>query len=180
MKFLGELYTYQLLEHQIVFDVLYLLIAYGRTHESAVSLPERSESETQSENNKETTPSLAATVLANPLDSSTESWRVRLVCVLLQTCGHYFRKGITKEKLDRFLVYFQRYVLSKERISRDLCYTIDDLFDALRPRMRRFTSFEEAHAHVLYLENYEITRGSFFPARYYYFCQFITQLFLFV
>jgi regulator of nonsense transcripts 2 len=37
----------------------------------------------------------------------------RLVIVLLETCGQYFGKGAVAKRLDRFLAYLQRYVLSK-------------------------------------------------------------------
>jgi hypothetical protein len=44
-------------------------------------------------------------------------WRIndvfRLVIVLLETCGQYFGKGAVAKRLDRFLAYLQRYVLSK-------------------------------------------------------------------
>ena len=35
--------------------------------------------------------------------------RLRLVCVLLDTCGQYFCSGSSKKKLDYFLLYFHRY-----------------------------------------------------------------------
>lgn len=43
---------------------------------------------------------------------------------LLQTCGHYFDRGSSKRKLDRFLVYFQQYVLSKGPIPLDIEFDI--------------------------------------------------------
>lgn len=33
--------------------------------------------------------------------------------MLLETCGQYFGKGAVAKRLDRFLAYLQRYVLSK-------------------------------------------------------------------
>ena len=47
------------------------------------------------------------------LDSPTDCFRIRLVCMLLNTCGHYFDRGTAATKLNRFLLYFQRYILSK-------------------------------------------------------------------
>ena len=46
---------------------------------------------------------------ANPslLDPPEHLFRIRLVCVLLETCGQYFDRGSSKKKLDCFLVYFQ-------------------------------------------------------------------------
>ena len=48
-----------------------------------------------------------------PLDPPHDLTRVRLACVLLDTCGEYFVKGKLRERLDRFLVYLQRFALSK-------------------------------------------------------------------
>lgn len=39
-------------------------------------------------------------------DPAPHLFRLRLTCVLLDTCGQYFDRGSTKKKLDYFLVYF--------------------------------------------------------------------------
>ena len=41
------------------------------------------------------------------LDPPEHLFRIRLVCILLDTCGQYFDRGSLKRKLDCFLVYFQ-------------------------------------------------------------------------
>jgi len=41
------------------------------------------------------------------LDPPEHLFRIRLVCVLLETCGQYFDRGSSRKKLDCFLVYFQ-------------------------------------------------------------------------
>lgn len=38
---------------------------------------------------------------------SDDFFRIRLVCVLLDTCGMCFDRGSQKRKLDNFLVFFQ-------------------------------------------------------------------------
>jgi regulator of nonsense transcripts 2 len=124
VKLLGELYNYRLIEHPVVFDMLYTLITYG--HEPNAEFPN--------------------------IDPPSDTFRVRLVCVLLETCGHYFNRGSSKEKLDKFLVYFQRYYLSKPNISKDLSFMIDDIFEMLRPHMKRFKDFYEAHQAVVSIE----------------------------
>lgn len=43
----------------------------------------------------------------NPLDLPDDFFRVRLVCTLLDTCGHCFDRGSAKKKLDFFLTFFQ-------------------------------------------------------------------------
>lgn len=50
--------------------------------------------------------------LLDPYDSY---FRVRLVCILLDTCGQYFDRGSSRKRLDSFLVYFQCYLFSKRQ-----------------------------------------------------------------
>lgn len=43
----------------------------------------------------------------NPMDLPDDFFRIRLVCTLLDTCGHCFDRGSAKKKLDFFLTFFQ-------------------------------------------------------------------------
>lgn len=43
----------------------------------------------------------------SPIDMPDDFFRIRLVCVLLDTCGMCFDRGTQKKKLDAFLVFFQ-------------------------------------------------------------------------
>ena len=43
----------------------------------------------------------------SPVDMSDDFFRVRLVCVLLDTCGMCFDRGTQQKKLDNFLTFFQ-------------------------------------------------------------------------
>ena len=54
------------------------------------------------------------------LDPPSDFFRTRLICGLLRTCGMFFAKGTAASRLDRFLVYFQRYLLSKEPAPLDI------------------------------------------------------------
>merc|ERR1712062_405388 len=78
------------------------------------------------------------------LDPPDDCFRIRLVCTLLDTCGKYFDRGSTKKRLDRFLLYFQKYYLSKEYIPLDVEFMICDTFDAIRPKLKRYMTFSEA------------------------------------
>jgi hypothetical protein len=40
-------------------------------------------------------------------DPAENLFRIRLVCMLLDTCGSFFSKGQLKDRLDTFLSYFQ-------------------------------------------------------------------------
>jgi len=55
-----------------------------------------------------------------------------------------FDHGSSKIKLDSFLVLFQMYILSKELIPLEIEYMIEDTFNELRPKLRRFQTYEEA------------------------------------
>ena len=41
------------------------------------------------------------------IDMPDDFFRIRLVCVLLDTCGMCFDRGSQKRKLDSFLIFFQ-------------------------------------------------------------------------
>jgi hypothetical protein len=79
-----------------IFETLYALLAFG--HEAPES--------------------------AAALDPPTSFFRVRLVCTLLETCGGYFHRGSAGRKLDRFLAYFQRYLLAKPPLPLDVEFDI--------------------------------------------------------
>eukprot|EP00850_Spirogloea_muscicola_P011490 SM000071S21114 [mRNA] locus=s71:436824:443196:- [translate_table: standard] len=126
MRFLGELYNYRLVDSGVIFDTLYLILFCGH------GTPEQ-----------------------EALDPPEDCFRIRLVIVLLETCGQYFDRGSTKRRLDHFLVYFQRYILSKIGTPLDLEFDLQDLFAELRPKLVRYGTFEEAQQAVLEIEALE-------------------------
>lgn len=123
MRFLGELYSYRLIDSPVIFDTLYLIIFFGHgTSEQDV------------------------------LDPPEDCFRLRMVITLLETCGQFFDRGSSKRRLDRFLLYFQRYVLSKGVIPLDVEFDLQDLFADLRPKMVRYATYDEANQALLELE----------------------------
>ncbi|KAF9364733.1 hypothetical protein BGX34_000627 [Mortierella sp. NVP85] len=120
VKFLGELYNYRMIDSPLIFSTLDTLISTG--HEQGRASPDR----------------------PSPIDSPSDCFRIRLVCTLLDTCGMCFDHGSSKIKLDAFLVLFQMYILSKESIPLEIEYMIEDTFNELRPKLRRFQTYEEA------------------------------------
>eukprot|EP00092_Neocalanus_flemingeri_P034844 GFUD01037919.1.p1 GENE.GFUD01037919.1~~GFUD01037919.1.p1 ORF type:complete len:1219 (+),score=513.71 GFUD01037919.1:43-3699(+) len=133
VKFLGEMYNYRLVESALIFKVLYSLITFG-----VIMDPETA---------------------WNSLDHPDQMVRLRLVCVLLDTCGQYFSSGTSKKKLDYYLLYFQRYYLFKKS-----CYPSDTSFplgisnivletiSIIRPKMKMLEDFETACKAVLKIE----------------------------
>ncbi|XP_005093367.2 regulator of nonsense transcripts 2 isoform X2 [Aplysia californica] len=126
VKYLGELYNYRMVESSVIFRVLYSLITFG------VSLDEK---------------------VISPLDLPDHLFRIRLICVTLETCGQYFDKGSSKKKLDCFLVYFQRYYWFKRshpifnaehRFPIDVENLMNETLEIVRPKMVQFKSYQEA------------------------------------
>ncbi|KAF8941624.1 hypothetical protein BGZ58_003654 [Dissophora ornata] len=120
VKFLGELYNYRMVDSPLIFNSLDTLVSTG--HEQGRASPDRPSS----------------------IDAPNDCFRIRLICVLLDTCGMCFDHGSSKIKLDSFLVLFQMYILSKESIPLEIEYMIEDTFTELRPKLRRFQTYEEA------------------------------------
>jgi len=136
VKFLGELYNYRIIDSSLIFKVLYSLITFGVVldHEAA----------------------------DQSLDPPHHMLRLRLVCVLLDTCGQYFSTGSSKKKLDYFLTYFQRYYWFKRSFplyedERKFPLGMTNLYletiTNLRPKIKQLTSFEEACLAVQKAEN---------------------------
>jgi len=100
LKYLGELYIYRLLSSTIVFDTLWSLVTFGHREAPPKFIL--------------CNPNIIFTADGRPLpsqhiplDMSDDFFRVRLVCVLLDTCGMCFDRGTQKKKLDSFLTFFQ-------------------------------------------------------------------------
>jgi regulator of nonsense transcripts 2 len=101
-KLVGELYSDAVIDSSIVFDVLYMFISPGTEH--AGTMP----------------------------DPPGDHFRIRLVCTLLDTCGHYFDQGNAAKRLDLFLARFERYLLTKMPIAMDVEFTLTDTIETLR------------------------------------------------
>eukprot|EP00116_Pleurobrachia_bachei_P006654 sb/3466916/ len=114
-KLLGELYNYRMIESNIIFNTLYLVISFG-------SLPDAT----------------------NPIDPPTDTIRIRLVLTIMDTCGQYFEKGNLKKKCDTFLLFFQKYLFTKvQPLPIDVDYSIQDTMEAIRPHMTLYSTVVE-------------------------------------
>jgi regulator of nonsense transcripts 2 len=122
VKLLGELYNDLVVDSPIIFDMLYTFISAGNDRVGPMPDP--------------------------PADFS----RVRLVCALLDTCGHYFDRGTTKKKLDVFIAHFQRYLLGKDPMPMDVDFLVSDMLEAVGPQLKRVDTIEAAEEYVAKLE----------------------------
>ncbi|KAI0633799.1 ARM repeat-containing protein [Trametes polyzona] len=119
-KFLGELYIYRLIGSGIIFDTLWTLVTFG--HPEGRPTPGQ----------------------PSPIDMPDDFFRIRLVCVLLDTCGMCFDRGTQVRKLDNFLTFFQLYILSKSPLPMDVEFMLSDSLEAVRPKLVMFKTYEEA------------------------------------
>ncbi|PCH43529.1 ARM repeat-containing protein [Wolfiporia cocos MD-104 SS10] len=120
IKYLGELYIYRLISSSIIFDTLWTLVTFG--HPEGRPLPGQ----------------------PCPIDMPDDFFRIRLVCVLLDTCGMCFDRGTQMKKLDSFLTFFQLYVLCKTPLPMDVEFMLVDSLEAVRPKLTMFKTSEEA------------------------------------
>lgn len=99
IKYLGELYIYRLLGSGIVFDTLWSIVTFGHRMFSSSVIDLANPSNIADGRPLPRQPCV--------LDMPDDFFRIRLVCVLLDTCGMCFDRGTQKKKLDNFLTFFQ-------------------------------------------------------------------------
>ncbi|KAJ1513559.1 hypothetical protein HMI54_014872 [Coelomomyces lativittatus] len=75
-------------------------------------------------------------------DHPSEFFRIRLVISALNVCW----KRLISEKLDRFLILFQFYIVCKNALPIDLEFALVDLFEIMRPGIPRLTPEEACEA----------------------------------
>ncbi|XP_058061437.1 regulator of nonsense transcripts 2 [Anopheles bellator] len=134
VKYLGELYNYQLVEAGNVLNTLYSIISYGvqPTHSATASV----------------------------VDPPGSLFRLKLACVLLDTCGQYFTSGTNRKLLDYFIVFFQQYFWFKRshpyfqgQNTRDpfpilVEHMYRECLKNLRPKLKLYADYERAVAAV--------------------------------
>lgn len=120
MKFLAECFNYKVIHTDTLFSLLYRLINW----EISTNAPYEKMA---------------------MLDSPDDCFRIRLVCTLLDNLGKFFNKGKRALLMDRFLIFFQRYIFSKQYILMDLEFMILDTFDNVKRKTPKLASLEEAN-----------------------------------
>ncbi|KAH6635459.1 armadillo-type protein [Chaetomium sp. MPI-SDFR-AT-0129] len=119
VKYLGELYNYRMLEHPVIFDVMYKIMTFGH---GGPPMPGR----------------------INPFDQPDDFFRIRLISTILETCGMFFNKGAAGKKLDYFLSFFQYYIYTKNPLPMDIEFLVQDIFALTRPQWKVASNIEEA------------------------------------
>lgn len=150
VRFIGELYNYSMLSTAIIFDLLYYVINYGHntpTVNTGAALTSSTGTVLKLTSRLRAPGSMFSTAYYDPripseIDSPTDLFRAQIVCEILDTCGGYYVTGISKDKLAKFLTYFQKYLLTKSSIPMHVEFTILDTFDQLEELARE--AVEEA------------------------------------
>ncbi|KAI5926712.1 armadillo-type protein [Camillea tinctor] len=119
VKYLAELYNYRMLEHPVIFDIMYKIMTFGH---GGAPIPGR----------------------LNPFDMPDDYFRIRLVATMLETCGMFFNRGAAGKKLDYFLSFFQYYIATKNPLPMDIEFIVQDIFSLTRPQWKLATTLEEA------------------------------------
>lgn len=136
VKFLGELYNFRVVDSTIIFNSLFSFITFGVSPDPVKQ------------------PSV--------FDPADHLFRIRLACVLLDTCGHYFDRGSSKVKLDCFLTYLQRYYWMKREHGNwtdELPFPLEaenmvvDTIQILRPKFKIFANLSAAQEGVKKIED---------------------------
>jgi hypothetical protein len=100
-------------------------------------------------------------------DTQYECYRIQLICESLLTVFKSIVESNDKKRLDRFLLYFQRYVLGKGvRLPVNVEFLLADTLDAVRPKLFWPRSFAEACKRVKTIEQRRKIQwpGEFMPS----------------
>ncbi|RLN92969.1 hypothetical protein BBJ28_00020327, partial [Nothophytophthora sp. Chile5] len=172
VKLLGEIYNCGLVNMNVVVETLYLLI--NQSHD-LLTLPQYSSDKTPPAQLLELKKRflLVPDMRYDPrvpseVDGPTEVFRIRLVCALIETCngsgnasvpiGNPSERGISRPRLGRFMVFFQRYLFSKTEMPMETDFVVFDLFEmlasSLKDQFKKFETWEEVDSAVQ-----EILRG---------------------
>jgi regulator of nonsense transcripts 2 len=131
VRLLGELYNFTAVSSTIVFDLLYHLLNFGHSEVLAASVGGASLSAADLKAKVRYDPRIPADV-----DPPSDLFRAQLVCEMLNTCGLYYVRGQAKDRLSKYLMYFQRYLLTKQHVPLHVEFSILDALDSLEELAR--------------------------------------------
>ena len=144
VKFLGELFNYYIIEEPtVIFDMLGNILNYGHR---APPMPQ-----TPSPQQIKAFKQFVDRQLF--LDPRDDFFRVRMICTLLDTCSKYFDSGHSRLRLRLFMLYFQKYLLCKEKPPMDVEFMISDCFENLPLDVPRHDNLEELETQLQKAEN---------------------------
>ncbi|KAF1792340.1 Armadillo-type fold [Phytophthora cactorum] len=157
IKLLGELYNCGLVSMNVVVETLYLLINHSH---DLLTLPQYSSDKVSAAQLLDMKKRflLVPDMRYDPrvpseVDGPTEVFRVRLVSALIETCNgsgsasNSVERGISRPRLGRFMVFFQRYLFSKTDVPLETEFVVFDLFEmlasSLKDHFKKFDTWED-------------------------------------
>ncbi|KAF1779216.1 Armadillo-type fold [Phytophthora cactorum] len=169
IKLLGELYNCGLVSMNVVVETLYLLINHSH---DLLTLPQYTSDKVSAAQLLDMKKRflLVPDMRYDPrvpseVDGPTEVFRVRLVSALIETCNgsgsasNSVERGISRPRLGRFMVFFQRYLFSKTDVPLETEFVVFDLFEmlasSLKDHFKKFDTWEDVDGAVQ-----EILRGT--------------------
>lgn len=78
------------------------------------------------------------------VDTKDDVFRVSLICTLLEAVAPHLKKKKYKNSVDKFLVFFQKYILGKNYIPMNVEFHILDVLDNISPDLKKFKNYKEA------------------------------------
>ncbi|TDH72466.1 hypothetical protein CCR75_006098 [Bremia lactucae] len=161
IKLLGELYNAGVVSMNVVVETLYLLINHSH---DVLTLPQYSSDKLSALQLLEMKKRflLVPDMRYDPrvpseVDGPFEVFRIRLVSALIETCngssGNTLgigsnhtssnERGISRPRLGRFMIFFQRYLFSKVDVPMETEFVVYDLFELLASHLKdQFLKFE--------------------------------------
>ena len=139
VRLISELYNFNAVSSTTVFDVMYLILSCGY-HDEATSSAQLLEAFTVCTASPTASALMVESIFERrkfdtrrpcDIDVPTDCFRVQLICEMLQACGMYFVRGLSRMKLEEFLLYFQKYLLCKPALPTHVEFSVLDMFDSL-------------------------------------------------
>lgn len=110
MNFLGQCYNYKVVHTDTLFGLLYTMINLSPVDQSLDKNLSR-------------------------LDRPSDCFRIRLICTLLNSLKQWlFTKHKRRLLMDKYLIFFQKYIFERDYLLMDLEIELLDTFEYLRPK----------------------------------------------
>lgn len=78
------------------------------------------------------------------IDPPEDTFRVTLVCTLLDAVRVYLTTKKMKRRVERYMAFFQKYILSKNYLPMLIEFMVLDIFEFLNPNIIFFKNIKDA------------------------------------
>ncbi|KAM3139094.1 hypothetical protein pb186bvf_008905 [Paramecium bursaria] len=129
IRMVGQLYDYQIIEQDLIFQILYLLIENG--HEYGTSKQQQ-----------------------DLIDPPDDPFRINQAVNLIESLPSFQKKY--KLKLIIYLINFQRYVLSKRYLPQSVEFALLDLYEVIDVRLSKIRDIKQAEKLALAVQQYNV------------------------